>query len=99
MSEIIDDIEVGTRESKLASFAADWLQNILAHRNTGKTPDDHSWSSMKSLNQATWILGMAQISLLILFATVTGSEVLDSLTAPGTGTQGYNMFIGVEVMM
>jgi ammonium transporter Rh len=25
--------------------------------------------------------------------------VLDPLTAPGTGTQGYDMFIGVEIMM
>lgn len=29
----------------------------------------------------------------------TGSEVLDPATQPGTGSQGYNMFIGVEIMM
>ena len=90
---------LGSIDSKLVSFASEWLHAISIRQKKEQTSEEHSWTAKKSLNEATWILGIFQITLLILFATVTGTEVLDSSVAPGTGTQGYNMFIGVEVMM
>ena len=59
-----------------------------------------SWSNKWHLRQTTNLLGLFQLFLVILFATVTDSnEVLDPITAQGTGSEGYNFFIGVEIMM
>lgn len=58
-----------------------------------------SWMSSRALNETSWCLGILQFILLILFATVTGSEVLGTDDAPGNGAEGYNMFVGVEIMM
>jgi ammonium transporter Rh len=51
----------------------------------------------KSMSKATWLLGGFQLLLLILMATATQGP--DNTTSPGTVTQAYNMFIGVEIMM
>ena len=81
----------------------DWLVH-LREEQTRKRSEDHSvkdreWGDLAQLKKTAMLLGCFQIFLIILFACVGGSEVLDPSTAPGTGTQGYNMFIGVEVMM
>ncbi len=58
------------------------------------------WTRERKEQQNTFIITLAlfQIFLIILFATVGGSSELPA-GSPGTGTQGYNMFIGVEIMM
>ena len=50
------------------------------------------------MKKAVILLAVFQITLIILYATVGGSQILQP-TAPGTVTQGYNMFIGVAIMM
>ena len=64
-----------------------------------KRSDFISWDAVDQLAKTTYLLGIFQVTLIILFATVGGSQILYPATAPGTGTQGYNMFIGVEIMM
>ena len=82
----------------------DWLVH-LREEQARKRVADHSvkeqlaWGSQAQLEKTATFLAIFQIFLIILFACVGGSEVLDPTTAQGTGSQGYNMFIGVEVMM
>ncbi len=85
------------QDKKLAALAATWLQNI--HLEREKEEDDVSEAAKSQMKKLVWLLGFFQLFLIILFATVGGKELLDPVTAPGTGTQGYNMFIGVEIMM
>lgn len=54
-----------------------------------------SEDSKAQLRSASYVLIVIQIMFIILFATVGGS----SFVTFGTGTQAYNMFIGVEIMM
>merc|ERR550514_969770 len=53
----------------------------------------------KSMSKATWLLGGFQLLLLILMATATQGPDNTTRNSPGTVTQAYNMFIGVEIMM
>jgi hypothetical protein len=50
------------------------------------------------MKRAVLLLGIFEATLIILYATVGGSQILPA-NAPGTVTQGYNMFIGVAIMM
>jgi hypothetical protein len=81
----------------------DWLHRASINKEKLRIELDRkstlSWGTIQQLNKTTWLLGCFQVVLIILFATLGGSEVLDPSTAPGTGSQGYNMFIGVEIMM
>lgn len=81
----------------------DWLHRASINKEKNRIEMDKnstlSWGTIQQLNKTTWLLGCFQIALIILFATLGGSEVLDPLTSPGNVTQGYNMFIGVEIMM
>jgi hypothetical protein len=56
------------------------------------------------LSKATWTLFLFQVTLIILFGVVGGDSLVpvDETTGEpiiGTGTQAYNMYIGVEIMM
>jgi hypothetical protein len=64
-----------------------------------KPVEDSAWAAVISLNRTTYLLGIFQFIILILFAFCTNSEVLNANDEPGSGTEGYNMFIGVEIMM
>ena len=81
----------------------DWLVHLreeqVRKRTDNQSVKDREWGDLAQLKKTAMLLGWFQVLLIILFACVGGSEVLDPTTAPGTGTQGYNMFIGVEVMM
>ncbi len=71
----------------------------LAHSKTEKKEvEKHSWASAKHLNRATWLLGIFQLVLIIFYGIFGGSEVIPKDGA-GSGTQAYNMCIGVEIMM
>lgn len=83
--------------SQLAELIVNIFQNTSKKVKT--EDEESSWNNMKQLNYATWAIGLWQVMMIILYATVGGPQELDPLTAPGTATQGYNMFIGVEVMM
>lgn len=54
--------------------------------------------TQKSLRNSTILLGLLQIAMIILFATVTTFKMTDS-SSTGTITQGYTYYIGVEIMM
>lgn len=95
-------MEKRIRTEKHVDVVLDWLQNLRheqAKEINRQNRGDLDWGDLEQLNKATWLLGGFQFTLIILFATVAGSEVLHAASAPGTVTQGYNMFIGVEVMM
>lgn len=81
-------------------FIIDWLDRVLVERKVQKNDLDSSrqWGTDKQLNNAAWLLGIFQVTLIILYATVGGTQLLTD-AAPGSVTQGYNMFIGVEIMM
>ncbi len=57
--------------------------------------EEKEWGTKRNLTNATYVLIGFQCFLLFLFGTTSGSE----LVTYGTGTQAYNMFIGVEIMM
>ena len=86
------------KDKKLASLAAAWLKNISLERQK-EDEDPVPPEAQSQMTKCVYLLGFLQLFLIILFATVGGKEELDPATAPGTGTQGYNMFIGVEIMM
>jgi len=50
-----------------------------------------------SMSKATWLLAIFQVALLVLMGACARGP--DNHTEPGTVTQAYNMFIGVEIMM
>lgn len=92
---------------KLAIFIGEWLKLIAAEKEKKKTTEVQ-WGTQESLNKAVWVLGLWQVMLIILFACVGGTELIPTVTddyfgiaspTPGTVTQGYNMFIGIEIMM
>ena len=56
---------------------------------------EREWGTKRNLTNTTYFLIVLQFALLILFGAFGGSE----LVTYGTGTQAYNMFIGVEIMM
>ena len=58
-----------------------------------------SWASSKSLQNSYKFLFVLQIFLIILFATVSVIKPVDPTAEAGTITQGYQYFIGVEIMM
>jgi len=82
-----------------SAFVSAWVRRAQAAKANCKTSEVASWEAVDQLTKTTWLLGTIQVTLIILFATVGGAEILDPSVAPGTGSQGYNMFIGVEIMM
>ena len=74
------------------------LERAQIARSHKKRDEVEIKSTQNQLRYTTWLLSIFQIILIILFATVAGSQ-LNNDTSPGTVTQGYNMFIGVEIMM
>ncbi len=86
---------------KLAIFAAEWLRLIAIEKENERNHKEEEivWGSQSSLNNTTWFLGILQVLLLILFATVGGSEVIEGTVNQSEGVAAYNMFIGVEIMM
>ena len=94
-------------------FAEKWLEAAAEARVKQKAADDAAALSDNVLIQlqgCAWALGAFQVLLLILFGTVGGQEdytattsngviVLSPSNWVGTPTQGYNMFIGVLIMM
>jgi hypothetical protein len=71
----------------------EWLKKAQANMTVKKEVVNPE--SKDQLRKATWALVVIQIAFIILFATVGGT----SFISYGTGTQAYNMFIGVEIMM
>lgn len=58
----------------------------------------HSSEQVKSsMSKATWFLAIFQVVLVILMGVCARGP--EGHTEPGTVTQAYNMFIGVEIMM
>ena len=70
-------------------------------RESEATNEKVAWDSIGQLNNCAHLLIIFQITLIILFATVGGDAERSIIPddTPGTGTQAYNMFIGVEIMM
>lgn len=56
------------------------------------------WASAKSLKQAARLMGVWQLLMIILFARYGNIPAMDA-SSPGTITQGYQYFIGIEIMM
>ena len=81
-------------------FVVEWFERAIKNRKLQEDVRKQAlkWGTAKQLNSATWSLGIFQITMIILYATVGGSQILPA-NAVGTVTQGYNMFIGVEIMM
>lgn len=98
-------------DGKVVNLLVDILERLLEERQKrdreiaqGDDKRDNSAQRISSLT--SWLLGCFQVVLIILFATVaTGGIGRGDLTSnkatghPGSVTQGYNMFIGVEIMM
>ena len=84
----------------------DWLERALAAKEKQKekradgVTDDiaDSWGAGTELSKTTWLLGIFQVFLIIMFGITTsgGSELVDTGVS---STAAYNMFLGVEVMM
>jgi len=72
-------------------------QSLIERTDSKVQHDDHqlSWGTKRILTKTTYLLIVFQIILLILFGVCGGSEIVTY----GTGTQAYNMLIGVEIMM
>lgn len=64
----------------------DWLNRAMIEKDKKKNEDvaTLSWGTIQQLNKTTWLLGIFQIVLIILFATVAGSEVTCSYQAEST---------------
>jgi len=68
--------------------------------------DARAWGAQQHSSRVAWLLAAFQIVLILLFACVAtgaigeGNETSKAITgSPGSETQAYNMFIGVEIMM
>ena len=85
-------------DKKLANLAATWLKNITAERQQ-EEDEERSPEAESQMKKCTYFLGVLQLILIILFGVCGGKTVIDPDSAAGTGTQAYNMFIGVEIMM
>ncbi len=79
---------------QLPSMSGKGETSSLIH-GAAEVHEEREWGTKKGLTYATYLLIGFQIFLLFLFGTTTGSE----LVTYGTGTQAYNFFIGVEIMM
>lgn len=89
------------KSDNLSSFAVKWLEkSLVEHKRlqTDQNKNDTPWNLQANLTKTAWLLGLFQVMLIIFFATMGGKETLNA-DAYGTGTQGYNMFIGVLIMM
>lgn len=55
----------------------DWLHRATIEKDKKKREDKAplSWGTIQQLNKTTYLLGIFQIVLIILFATLAGSEV------------------------
>lgn len=55
----------------------DWLlrASIEKEKQKNEDPSTLSWGTIQQLNKTTWLLGIFQVVLIILFATLGGSEV------------------------
>jgi hypothetical protein len=87
----------------LAKVALSWLENVVSNREEDSAKDEKlAWASARMFGVTRRLLLFFQIFLIIIFGVCGGTgqtAVFDSLLAPGSGTEGYNMFIGVEIMM
>jgi ammonium transporter Rh len=63
-------------------------------KRTGEEKSDQPESAIQSQNRTAWLLGTFQFLLLICFACFASAN-----TSSPIGNYGYNMFIGVEIMM
>jgi hypothetical protein len=56
----------------------DWLNRAMIEKDKKKNEDvtTLSWGTIQQLHKTTWLLGIFQVVLIILFATVAGSEVI-----------------------
>jgi len=63
-------------------------------KRSGEDKTDQPASAVLSQNRTAWLLGIFQILLLIFFACFASDN-----TSTLLGVHGYNMFIGVEIMM
>ena len=56
----------------------DWLQRATIEKEKKKNESAETlpWGTVQQLNKTTWLLGAFQIVIIILFATVAGSEVM-----------------------
>ena len=66
-----------TTDSSHVDLVLDWLQraSVEKERQKNDDPSTLSWGTIQQLNKTTWLLGVFQVVLIILFATVAGSEV------------------------
>lgn len=57
----------------------DWLHRATIEKEKKKNESVETlpWGTAQQLNKTTWLLGAFQIVIIILFATVAGSEVID----------------------
>lgn len=92
------------KKDATVGIIVDWLERALAAKErlkeakeNGKVDDiADSWVATSELNKTTWLIGLFQIFLIIMFGICGGSELVDENT---NSLAIYNMFLGVEVMM
>ena len=65
------------RQDLHVDLILDWLQRATVEKERKKSEDMSplSWGTIQQLNKTTYLLGIFQIVLIILFATLAGSEV------------------------
>jgi ammonium transporter Rh len=66
-------------------------------KETDRVNDE--WQDRVSMQSASIALLLIQVFCLVMFGICVRGMTLDAATASGTGTQGYNMFCGVAIMM
>ena len=100
-------------DPKLVGLLTDLLERSAEEKrkrdaDLASGQDTRSWSVQQHASRAAWLLGIFQVVLIFLFATVaTGAQGQNNAAMnsswmtgqPGSETQAYNMFIGVLIMM
>ena len=82
-----------------AKIVVEWLKRLRAQHDKKKDDGaEKEWGSILQLKKTNAFLTVFQVALIILFGAVGGSEVLDPQGGQ-KGTTGYNMFVGVLIMM
>jgi ammonium transporter Rh len=82
-----------------ASLVLDWIDRATVAKRRQQDKVNDEWKDRVGLQHATIALAVVQIFLIVMYGITVRNNVLDSDSAAGTGTQGYNMFCGVAIMM
>lgn len=68
-----------SKDENLTEFIVTLLRRAKLEKEKHKNVENVPWDSINQLSKTTWLLGIFQITLIILFATLAG-EIYSFLT-------------------